>query len=160
MDRGLVRLPFVRLLLVVCAAAVLAPSAPARTPDPCALLSNAEVADAIGSRVADRTANGSGLYRTCRWTGTNRAKPGFHPTRRTLMLTVAPGTRAQFEVFAGRVPGAVRVDGVGEVAFAVAQAGGRLEVYAGGYVIEVVASLAGSPLAVERRVAKTVAARL
>lgn len=147
---------------MLAAAALLVPSAAAGSapPNPCALLSNAEVGAALASKVVDRTATGNRLYRECTWTGANLSKPGFLATRRTLMLTVSPGTRAQFLRFANRVQGAIRVRGVGELAFGIEQAGDRLEAYDRGYVVEVVATFVSSPLAVEKRLAKTAVARL
>jgi hypothetical protein len=104
-----------RRLMPVALALALAPSASAALPNPCALLTNAQVAKIFGSKVETRTVGGNRLYRTCTWDGPGLGTyGGTHPQ---LMLQVTHGTKGQFDKSAKRTPGAVRVNGLGEAAF-------------------------------------------
>ena len=77
------------------------------------------------------------------------------------MIQVSRSTTVQFEKNARNMPGAIRVTGVGEAAFAQRQGGGSfLNVYSHGYGVEVLASLVTSPLEVEKRAATTALRRL
>lgn len=148
-----------RWLLAVGAAAALAPAASAGLPNPCTLLTNAEVAKVLGSKVVARAASGNRLYTSCTWTGANLG--GYAPTHRSLAIQVSQSTKAQFEKTARTLPGAIRVTGVGEAAFTQRAGGGSfLNVYARGYGLEVIASLITSPLEVEKRAATAALKRL
>jgi hypothetical protein len=149
----------VRWLLVVGAALAFAPHASAGLPSPCGLLTNADVAKLLGSKVVARDALGNRLYASCKWTGANLG--GYAPTQRSLLVQVSRSTRVQFEKNARNMPGAIRVAGVGEAAFAQRQGGGSfLSVYSHGYGVEVIASLVTSPLDVEKGAAKAALRRL
>jgi len=156
-----IRIPTVRWLLVVGAAltSALAPRASAGLPNPCGLLTNVEVAKLLGSKVVARDALGDRLYTSCKWTGASLG--GYAPTQRSLLIQVSGSTKAHLEKAATNMPGAIRVTGVGEAAFAQRQVGGSfLNVYSGGYGLEVIASLVTSPLDVEKSAAKTALTRL
>jgi hypothetical protein len=149
----------VRWLLLVGAALAFAPHASAGLPSPCGLLTNAEVAKLLGSKVVARDALGNRLYTSCKWTGASLG--GYAPTQRSLLIQVSRSTKAQLEKTARNMPGAIRVTGVGEAAFTQRAGGGNfLNVYSHGYGIEVIASLVTSPLAVEKSAAKTALRRL
>jgi acetaldehyde dehydrogenase (acetylating) len=149
----------VRWLLAVGAAAALTPAASAGLPNPCRLLTNAEAAKLLVSKVAARDASGNRLYTSCTWTGANLGR--YAPTHRSLAIQVSRSTKAQFEKAAGKLPGAIRVTGVGEAAFTQRAGGGSfLNVYARGYGLELIASLVTSPLEVEKRAATTALKRL
>ena len=57
-----------RWLLVVGAALAFVPHASAGLPSACGLLTNAEVAKLLGSKVVGRDALGNRLYTSCKWT--------------------------------------------------------------------------------------------
>jgi len=71
------------------------------------------------------------------------------PARRGLMIFVRHSTKAAFVNDAKHVRGAIRVTGIGDVAWT-ARPAVSLNVYARGYAIEFIASLTGSALTTER----------
>src|SRR5579862_9892645 len=100
--------------LVAVAALAAAQASEAATPNPCTLLTNAEVAQAIGSKVESRqvvTSEGGKGSKTCRWTGVDLARPSSYPIHHSLTLTTALLSRRQFLELANESQGAVRVDG-------------------------------------------------
>jgi hypothetical protein len=148
------------LVLVVLTLAV-TPLASAGLPSPCALLTNAEVAKILGTKIVARNVSGNRLYRSCKWTGQNLSRRGFYPTQRSLMVEVSSTTKTRFEKNARTTKGAIRVASVGEAAFAMPQGGGGfLYVYAHGYGIDLSASLVTSPFDVEKNAARIAVARL
>jgi hypothetical protein len=142
-------------------ALVFIPAGSAALPSPCALLTNAEVAKALDTKIAGRDISGNRLYRSCKWTGKNLSASGFYPTQRSLLVEVSRTTKTRFEENARTTKGAIRVIGVGEAAFAMPQGGGGfLYVYAHGYGLDLSASLVTSPLNVEKNAAQIAVKRL
>ena len=153
-----------RLLAIVGAVLLLSPSALcASTPKACALLTNAEVAKALGSKIASKqtVTFGGGPNDTCQWTGVNLSGPNAYATHRTLTVTVGETTRAKFLEFADATPHVVRIRGLGQLAYS--QGNGNLDelvVWQSGHVLTVIANLVSSPLAVEKVAARAAVARL
>jgi len=101
----------VRLLLVVYLALALVPTASARTPGPCSLLTDHEVSTALGRQVANQTSY-PGLAPSCLWTGmplTNQYGQS------SLNLTVSQEPEKMFVKFEHR-SGGQAVKGVGNTA--------------------------------------------
>jgi hypothetical protein len=150
-----------RVLVPVVLALAFAPVASGGLPNPCALVTNAEVAQVLGTKIVERDTSGNRLYRSCKWTGQNLSSSGFYPTQRSLMVEVSRDTKARFEESARTNKGAIRVTGVGEAAFAIAPGGGGLlYVYAHGYTLGLTASLVTSPLNVEKNAGRIAVKRL
>jgi hypothetical protein len=148
-----------RALVTVVLGLAFTPAASAGLPNPCALLTNAEVAKVLGSKVVARDTLGNRLYRSCKWTGADLG--GYYPSKRKLLLQVTKATKAQFEQAARTTHAATRVNGVGEAAFAMPQSGGGfLNVYAHGFGLELNAALVTSPLDAEMSAAKLALTRL
>jgi hypothetical protein len=155
----MVRIPSVRWLLAVGAAAALAPAASAGLPNPCALLTNSEVAKVLGSKVEARELRGEG--HTCTWTGVNLSKPGFYETHRSLHVDVWSGTRTEFLKAARQDPSAVRVKGFGDAAYRAGNGNVTfLEIWQRGRGLQIVASLVTDPLSAEKQAAKLALNRL
>jgi hypothetical protein len=76
------------LLLPICASA----SAAAPLAKPCTLLTDAQIAPAVGGR-ATHTETGTRLYRMCTWSGPAQ---GYSQTSQQLSLEVARVTKPQF----------------------------------------------------------------
>jgi hypothetical protein len=148
----------VRYLLPFVLALAFLPSASAAVPNPCALLTNTEVANLLGSKVVGRERQGNRLYQSCTWTGANLSASSFYPTRRSLMLSLSRSTRAAFEKTARTTEGTKKVSGVGDAAFTLQP--GFLEVWQKGYAFQLSASLVTSPLSVEKSAAKKALSRL
>jgi hypothetical protein len=146
-----------------------APAEQAPVPDPCALLTNADVAKVFGAKVAYRTPDPDPRYRACSWSGwPNRQQYG----QMAVTIDVARVTRAEFDRaystwivaadgFATRRPAkSTPIHGVGEAAYAQVFAGAQLEVYYRGLVISVETTMLPEPLAAEKRLAAAAIARL
>jgi hypothetical protein len=147
--------------IAACAALALAltPATPAAAlPKPCALLTNAQVAKLLGSKVVDRVASRAGHGLACKWNGASLG--GAFAVQRSLMLQVARATKAQFEQTARMTQGAVRVRGVGEVAFVENGGTAFLSVYARGYMLQLSDAFVTSSLGVEKAAAKLALTRL
>ncbi|HEX4518815.1 MAG TPA: hypothetical protein VH063_04450 [Gaiellaceae bacterium] len=84
-----------RALLALGVALVIAPAgaAASKTPDPCGLLTSAQVTKAIGYKVQGHTAGGNALSRSCTWSA---APIGFTQSRPDLMLQASRLTKAKF----------------------------------------------------------------
>jgi hypothetical protein len=84
-----------RVLLPLILALSVAPIgfAGSKPPDPCTLLTSAEVTKAIGYKVQMHTTGGSGFYRSCTWSG---PAIGFTQSRPSLMLQANRLTKARF----------------------------------------------------------------
>jgi hypothetical protein len=150
-----------RVLVPVVLALAFAPVASGGLPNPCALVTNAEVAQVLGTKIVERDTSGNRLYRSCKWTGQNLSSSGFYPTQRSLMVEVSLTTKTRFEESARTTKGAIRVTGVGEAAFAMPQGGGGfLYVYAHDYGLNLSASLVTSPLNVEKNAGRIAVKRL
>lgn len=151
-----------RWLVVIGAALMLAPSATAALPNPCTLLTNADVAKVLGSKVESKqTRNFGGSTDSCQWTGVNLAGPNSYAIHRTLTVTIDAVSRSQFRKFANDAQGSARIKGVGQIAYV--QGNGnltQLEIWQSGRTIGVIANLVANPLAAEKAAAKLVVARL
>jgi hypothetical protein len=108
-----------RAMLVLAALLALAPSAAASLPNPCTLLTNAEATKALGAKVAWKNvpplSNSRG--RTCEWTSVSLTPTTTYALRNTLTLTVTAISRSQFLKGAKTTQSAVRVAGLGEIAY-------------------------------------------
>jgi hypothetical protein len=138
-------------------------------PNPCALLSNADVGKVFGAEIAYRSPKPE--RRACSWSGW--PFPG-RPGQQTVTIDVAQATRAQFEraystwVIIGEGPRRIahsrRIDGFGEAAFAQSYAqsfaGVDLETYYHGFVISIGTTFVGSELAAEKQLTTAAIARL
>jgi hypothetical protein len=158
----------VRALPVLLLALALGPGASARTPSPCALLTNHEVAKTFGVKVEERTASPREF--SCSWKGASLG--GFIPSQPQLTLSVTSNriAKAEFirdfslEIVPGPTPGkmerdpALVVRGVGQVAFAGLH-GQELSVWDRGVVVQITTALVGSPLETAKRLARLVLAR-
>jgi hypothetical protein len=128
----------IRGLAVVGMALALAPSASAALPNPCTLLTNAEVAKALGSRVQNRTTQlppamqSTTRFRICTWTGAPLSS--YRSSGDTLRLIILPSTRSQFLKAAKQSDGAVRVQNLGDTAYATGQS---LNLLAHGYSLSI-----------------------
>ncbi len=83
------------LVPVLLALSAVSAASAARPPDPCALLTNAQVTKAIGYKVALHR-SGPGLtpfYRSCTWSG---PAIGFTQSRPSLMLQTSRLSKARF----------------------------------------------------------------
>jgi len=151
-----------RWLLAVCAALVVAPAASAAVPNPCTLLTNAEATKLLGTRIVARELTGSPVYRLCRWSGKNVALAGStQHVQRTLMVSVARVTRAQFEENKTKAPKTTGIGGVGEAAYTLSQGGTKyLNVWHRGFTLELVATFVTAPLDVEKQAAAAAVKRL
>jgi hypothetical protein len=131
------------------------PASPARAiPNPCALVTNADVSAALGSKVAFRDVPDlGGRGRSCRWTGTSLSSSDYYQVRRTLLVFVSPSTRAQFERALHR-PGAVEVSGTGAVAFADRGPARLLQVWKHGLTLLIQVVFVTNPIAAATHVAR------
>jgi hypothetical protein len=148
----------VRLLAVSLALIFVSASSAAPLPNPCTLLTNAEVAKAFGAKVANRTSDAYGLDRGCTWDG---APPGrFTSYHATLHLDIAPASRAAFDKAAKRAKDAVPVHGVGDEAYSEYIAGEFLSVWQNGIYLSVELSGGSSPIEAAKTLARTALGRL
>src|SRR5690348_16464911 len=113
---------------MLTARAVAAPA----VPNPCSLLTSADVSKALGWKVDSRQSL-TAPYRRCDWYG---KIPGP-----VLILQVAPTTEAQFKHAESLAHASRPVTGVGSLAFTVGAGRGLLDVWTNGLVI----SLAVNP---------------
>jgi hypothetical protein len=156
----------VRPAAAIGAFLVLAPVASAaKPPNPCSLLTNAEVAKATGSKVVSvtNTRTSDNYYRVCAWKGQNLAKSGSvsMPVQRVVSVFLRKTTHAQFLSLAESEPGATPIHGVCDVAFVTRQGeGGFFNCYARGYSILMTISFVTNDIPVEKTLARDAAARL
>ena len=103
------------LLAAVTTALVFAaePSANPLLPNPCLLLSSAQVASVVGGSPASHTLGGNKLSRTCTWTG---PPLGYMQTQSTLYVTVSQISKARFLAEQAKTHQA-RIDGLGTPAY-------------------------------------------
>jgi hypothetical protein len=148
------------LLLFALFAAVAAPTASAGLPNPCTLLTNAEVANVLGSPIETREVSGNGKYHTCKWTGKNLARPDALPSQRSLMVQLTASTKARFLKGAKETPGSIRVNGIGEAAYTTTGVLRYLDVQQHGYALWIIAGDVSDPLAAEKAAAKTAVTHL
>jgi hypothetical protein len=149
-----------RLLVAVCVALALAPSASAAVPNPCTLLTNVEVAKVFGAKIHTRTRDGNRLFGGCTWNGVPPSS--FTSYHATLRIDIAHLTRAQFDKAAKRAKNAVPVHGVGDAAFSeyVDSGSTSLSVWAHGIWISVDLSTGSVSLAAAKTLARSAVARL
>jgi hypothetical protein len=128
-------------------------------PNACTLLTNAEAATVLGSKIESHEPGGGG--HSCTWTGVNLSRPGFYETHRTLMVDAAAESRAGFVRSADREASARLVRGLGDVAFRTGNGNITfLAVWQKGYVVTLEAGLVTDPLAAEKQAAKLALKRL
>jgi hypothetical protein len=131
-----------RWLIGLVLALTFVPAASAGLPNPCTLLTNAQVAKAFGSQIANRTSGGNGgLGRSCSWTGVPLGPATS--AHGQLMVQVAPMAEAQFMREAKRAKGGLAVRGVGELAYSVMN-GGFIFVWQRGIELTMFASYVSS----------------
>ena len=145
-------------MLPVVLALIFVPAASAGLPNPCGLLTNAEVAKALGSKIVSREPTGTGRYRTCTWTGADLG--GYAPMHRTLMVQVTSATKTQFDKSARTTPGAVPVHEIGQEAYAETGHVPSVNVWQHGDAIWINASLVNDPVQTAKTVAKLAVKRL
>ena len=138
-----------RLTAVAVVALGLASPAAAGVPDPCALLTNMEVAGQLGSKVSSRTHSNGGYV--CTWTAGGRL---------TLKVTVWTPTKEQFELGAHAPPRPVRVLGVGQEAYESRGKAPFLLVWQEGVALRVDTSLTTEPGRVEQALARVAVSRI
>jgi hypothetical protein len=119
-------------------------------PNPCALLSTAQVASLLGTKVQSHTATSGHGQRTCTWKG---SPGGYNPSQVSVTLSVNLSGKSAFLHTAKTIPGAVRVAGLGTFAFS-ANGGFSLFAWQHGYAI----GLSGTFVKVYPDQAKTAAA--
>jgi hypothetical protein len=143
----------VRAYTVLLLALFLIPVAGATTvPNPCRLLTSAEVANQLGSSVLSRARLNGGY--SCRWTVSD------HGAKQTLELGIWAPTRAQFEAGAHVLGQPVRVVGIGQEAYASSTRPPFLLVWQRGIALRLDTSLPQNPAQVERALAKLATSRL
>jgi hypothetical protein len=152
----------VRFLVLAGLVLALTPAASAGLPNPCALLTNAEVAKALGSKVESRdvVAYPGSRGKTCEWKGANLATPNSYPVHRSVMITVSTATKAQFEKGARQTTGAVPVRGIGGAAYATTGVVKFFYAWQHGFTISVIAGNAIDPIQTEKGVAKIAVTRV
>jgi len=150
----------VRFIALALAALAVAPAASAGLPNPCTLLTNAQVAKVLGSKVVEATPTGNGRYGMCTWKGANMARPDAMPAQRSLIVQVSTTTEAAFKKVAEQTPGAVRIAGIGETAYSTHGALKSVNAFRHGYALMVVAGLTVDPLATAKAAAKLAVAKL
>ena len=137
-------------------------------PGACALLTNAEVTQAFGEKIADRSSGQHGS--SCTWTGIPLGN--FTSAHPQLNLTLAgPISKTRFlsafktQIVAGSMPGrmerrpALPVTGVGQLAFAMLS-GQELATWSHGTVITISTAYVSTPLATAKKLARAAIARL
>ncbi|HWB23446.1 MAG TPA: hypothetical protein VG652_11245 [Gaiellaceae bacterium] len=140
-------------------------NASAQLPNPCALVTNAEVAKSVGDKIQSRTA---GDPHSCTWNGVPYGT--FMTTTPTLTLDVSQVTEAQFRrnafsIVPGAEPGTmereagVLVKHVGTVAYSLVS-GQELIVWYRGIMLDVSSSALVSPLETAKALAKIALTRL
>src|SRR6185437_13966320 len=67
-----------RVLVPVVLALAFTPVASGGLPNPCALFTNAELGQLLGTKIVERDTSGNRLYRSCKWTGQNLSSSGFY----------------------------------------------------------------------------------
>jgi hypothetical protein len=143
-----------RWLLPFAVALVWSPGALAGSlPSPCALLTNTEVAKALGSKVAYRTDQ----HGTCTWNGV--ALSAYTSANATLSLSVTRASKTAFRKGELESAGAVSISGIGQLAYATPRSNvAFLVVWKDGVALYVLVSGVVSPLEIEKAVA-TIALR-
>jgi hypothetical protein len=102
------------LLPLVVAMALVPGAAAAGLPNPCALLTSAEAAKVLGSKISYRTPESDTFYRSCTWNGV--ALSSATSVHASLMVDLSRITKAKFLGQAAQLRGAVLVRGLGNVA--------------------------------------------
>ncbi|HEY4348181.1 MAG TPA: hypothetical protein VGM80_11380 [Gaiellaceae bacterium] len=84
-----------RIAVVGLMALVLIPAASSAraAPNPCSLLTDAQVTKALGYKVQSHSAGGTALARSCTWSG---PAMGYSQTSPTLIVQASLGSRARF----------------------------------------------------------------
>jgi hypothetical protein len=147
-----------RMLLAVGLALAFVQTASAGVPNPCALLTNAEVAKVFGAKIADRASDAYGSGRGCTWDGaTPNSFTSYHAS---LRIDIARVTKAEFEKQAKKAKNAVPVRNVGELAYSQYLAGEVLTVWQHGIWMSVELSGGTSPIEAAKALARSALTRL
>ncbi len=146
-----------RLLLSVVLALTFVPAAAAGLPNPCTLLTNAEVAKAFGSKIQSRANESYGLSRSCTWEGAPLGS--FTSAHASLQLDIAHVSRAQFLKNAKKAKNAVPIHGIGDLAYSQYMAGEFLTVWRQGIWLSVSLGGVSSPIASAKALARSAIAR-
>jgi len=126
-------------------------------PNPCALLTNAEVAKVFGAKIASRARDAT-VPGGCTWDGVTQGT--FTSAHASLRIDIARVTKAEFEKQAKKAKNAVPVRDVGELAYSQYTAGETLTVWQQGIWMSVDLTEATSPLAAAKTIARAALARL
>src|SRR6266702_8996691 len=145
--------PVTRRLAVVATVLALAPSASAALPDPCTLLTNAEVATAFGSKVQSRAGENHRFGRSCAWEGVPLGS--FTSAHASLRVDIAHVSRAQCLKHAKKAKNAVPVHGIGDLAYSQYVAGQSLTVWRHGIWLSLDLTGVSSPLASAKALARS-----
>ena len=146
-----------RLLLSAVIALAFAPTATAVLPNPCTLLTNAEVATAFGSKIQSRAGESYRFGRSCAWEGVPLGS--FTSAHASLRVDIAQVTRAQFLKNAKKAKNAVPVHGIGDLAYSQYVAGQSLTVWRHGIWLSLDLTGVSSPLASAKALARSAIAR-
>jgi hypothetical protein len=146
-----------RLLLSVVLALTFVPAAAAGLPNPCTLLTNAEVATAFGAKVQSRVGESHRFGRSCAWEGVPLGS--FTSAHASLRVDIAHVSRAQFLKNAKKAKNAVPVHGIGDLAYAQYIAGQSLTVWRHGIWLSLDLTGVSSPLASAKALARSAIAR-
>jgi len=149
---------------VALIAGLYVPAASARLPNPCVLLTNAEVAKGFGDKIQNRTADGP----SCTWNGVPYGT--FMTSTPTLTLDVSQVTKAQFKksavaIVPGAEPGTMEreqgllVKHIGDLAYSLAT-GQELIVWYRGTMLDLSSNALVSPLETAKALAKIALTRL
>jgi hypothetical protein len=132
-------------------------TASAAMPNPCALLTNAEVAKAFGAKIASRTRDAT-VPGSCTWDGVTLGT--FTSAHASLRIDIARITKVEFEKQATKAKNAVPVRGVGELAYSQYTAGETLTVWQQCSCKDTALTETTSPLAAAKTLARAALARL
>ena len=131
-----------RWLCLILLALAFVPAASAAVPNPCALLTNAEVTKAFGGSIESRSAQGNRLYRVCTWVG--HSLGAYSSARSSVVVQTNRMSNKAFVKQANQVPGAVPLHGIGQTAY-LANNGERLGVWQQGIVVTLSLAYVSSP---------------
>jgi len=146
-----------RWLAAAVTVSALAPSASPALPNPCTLLTNAEVAKAFGSKIQSRAGESYRFGRSCAWEGVPLGS--FTSAHASLRVDIAQISRAQFLKNAKKAKNAVPVHGLGDLAYSQYIAGQSLTVWRHGIWLSLDLTGVSSPLGAAKALARSALAR-
>jgi hypothetical protein len=145
---------------------ILSPAALAGLPNPCSLITTNEASDALGQKIVGHQARSvnADTERLCTWKAAEM-RPNFAPEQSTLTVSVFRETKAKFDsnLKVAALHGAnvgVPVHGIGQEAYVVVGGSGGMRVWSQGFVLGVLAPLAGSPTKTVENIAELAIHRL